>query len=222
MKYHSAFHTKNAGSCSYFASFQIPQFAFSETEIKPQPKFSQLIPASLAPSHALFILQRFWASCFKIPQWAAKLVHQNSPSAKGPLRHPVDGQVFCKSFKSSPVHTYFQPWASPSYSKNTPKWLCLIVFSVFSALIKTYSGKRGLVALAAFWAGELQEQLCKQSLFVSYNMPLAVPVLLRAQNEKEETKPKNHKPCQSPSWSTWASPSCSEPGCPKQEHKNIT
>lgn len=58
MKYHSAFHTENTGSCSYFVPFQIPQFAFSETEIKPQPKFSQLIPAVLAPSHALLTLQR--------------------------------------------------------------------------------------------------------------------------------------------------------------------
>lgn len=83
----------------------------------------------------------FCASCFKIPKQAAKLVHQNSPSAKGPQRQPVDGQVFCKSFKSSPIHTYFQPWDSPLYSKSTPKWLCLIVFTVFSGLTKTYSGK---------------------------------------------------------------------------------
>lgn len=110
MKYHSAFHTKNAGSCSYFAPFQIPQFAFSETEIKPQPEFSQVIPASPAPSHALFILQNvFVPVALKIPERPAKLVHQNSPSAKGPLRQPVDGQVFCKSFKSSPIHTHFQP-----------------------------------------------------------------------------------------------------------------
>lgn len=40
MKYHYASHTKNTGSGSYFVPFQIPQFAFSETEMKPQPKFS--------------------------------------------------------------------------------------------------------------------------------------------------------------------------------------
>lgn len=76
-------------------------------------------------------------------------------------------------------------------------------------------------ALAAIWAGELQEQLCKQSSLVPYNLPLAVPVLLRAQNEKKKQNQKMHKPCQSPSCPTWASLSCSEPGYPKQEHKNI-
>lgn len=39
---------------------------------------------------------------------------------------------------------------------------------------------------------------------------------------KKKQNQNMHKPCQSPSWPTWASLSCSEPGCPKQEHKNIT
>lgn len=175
-----------------------------------------MIPASPAPSHALFILQNvFVPVALKIPERPAKLVHQNSPAAKGPLRQPVDGQVFCKSFKSSPIHTHFQPWGFPSYSKNTPKWLCVIVFTVFSALTKTYPGKEGIRSTSCHlgrWASRTALQ---------NNLPLC-PTICPWQFQSywglKMKKRNKTKKCTNPAN---LPPEIPEPGCPKQEHKNI-
>lgn len=98
----------------------------------------------------------------------------------------------------------------------------LIVFTVFSALTKTYSGKEGISSTSCQlgrWAPRTALQTiltCALQHAPGNSSPTEGSKWKKKQNQKM------HKPCQSPSWSTWASLTCSEPGCLEQEHKNIT
>lgn len=125
MKHPSAFHTKKHRILFILRSFPSP------TEIKLQ--FSKLIPAILAPSYVFLILQSsvFVPLALKCLSYLPSLLIKTQSPLQKVLRGSQQMDRYCAIFLNL---VQLIPAFNLEIPLPTAKWLCLTVFTVFSAL----------------------------------------------------------------------------------------